>query len=681
MPSSHVKTALVQLKKRFEEELFSSNIDNKKIITFGTCRRLVIHGCLASRQKDKETVVVGPPQAVALSPDGSPSQAAKGFAKAQKINVNQLQVLKTNKGEYLGLKKIEKGKPTQNILCQIVPQIISSLTFPKMMSWGESSFKFSRPINNLLCLFGEKLLSFTLDDLSSCNFTTGHRIYFPQKIRVKSFLEYKKTLKKKKVVINQEERRKMILDQIEKKLNPLNAQLHMDEALLEQLTYDVEHPFVFLGSFPEEYLDLPLEILSTAMKEGQKLFSVVKGKKQQPFFLGVADAYQDFKSLIRKGNERVIKARLEDAKFFWEQDLKISLGKRAKNLNHIIFQEELGTYEDKVLRLKKIASYLADKFDVKEEKKQIIQSAELCKLDLLTEMVREFSSLQGKVGGLYAKEEGYPPSVWKAIYEHYQPLGLDDASPTTLSGALLSIADKLDSIIGTVGVGIEVTGSKDPFGLRRNAHGVCKVILDNKLCFSFPRLVDKILKTYGESLDKPKEEVKNYCQNFFINRLRYIYESRGYRYDLVKAALKAGIDNIYYSFLRLKVLDALKTSPNFEHMIIIAKRVNNIIQNQPDYELNSDLLHEKEERELYTTFTIIKKNILPMISEGDFAQAQRIILRMRSSINNFFDHVLVMDEDKRIRRNRLALLQQISKLLLKMADYSQVVIEGQNKSN
>ena len=421
---------------------------------------------------------------------------------------------------------------------------------------------------------------------------------------------------------------------------------------------------------------MPLEVLSTAMREGQSLFSVVRGKKQLPFFLGVADSYHDRKDLIRKGNERVLKARLEDANFFWEQDLKISLRKRMRELEHIIFQERLGNYEDKTYRLKKIAAYVLDKLDEKKRKKDIVQAAELSKLDLLTEMVREFPALQGKVGALYAREEGYPSVIWKAIYEHYQPLSLDQDSPHSLLGAVLSLADKLDSIIGAVGIGIQVTGSKDPFGLRRNAHGVCKIILDKKISVSFSRLLDKVIHTYGERIELSKDEIKKYCFEFFLNRLQFIYERKGYRYDLVKAALGAADDNIYHSYLRIKTLDSLKESSHFEPMILIAKRVNNILRDQPRYKINPELFTEKDEKELHTTYVIIKKNVLPLIIRGDFYRAQRFIFRLRPVINSFFDNILVMTDEKRIRRNRLALLQGISELLSLVADYSKVVVEG-----
>ena len=681
MPASHIKSALSQLQERFQEELTDENVAVYRLQTHGTCRRLVVRGDFAPSQKNKEEEVIGPPTAIAFLPEGKPTPAALGFAKAQNVSLDELEVIKTDRGEYLGLRRIEKGLPTQDILIEIVPRIISSLSFPKMMRWGENPFRFSRPIKNILCLFGQRTLSFSMGKVKTFDFTWGHKIFSPRKIKVKDYNEYESALKQNKVIVEERERQKMILNQAKKKLASLQAQLLTDEELLEKLTYDVEYPCVFLGSFPKVYLRLPMEILSTAMKEGQNLLTVVRGKRQLSRFVGVADNFQDPENLIRKGNERVLKARLEDAKFFWQQDMKTLLRDKASQLKHILFQEKLGSFEDKTKRLKKIVAYLGNKIGDKKIKKEMMLAAELSKVDLITEMVREFPSLQGKVGGLYAKEEGYPSSVWKAIYEQYQPLSLEEEPPSSLSGAILSVADKMDSIVGALGIGIEVTGSKDPFGLRRNAHGVCKVILEKKFSFSFSRLLDKVTKSYGDRLILPKDEIKNDCLGFFQNRLQYIYEREGYSYDLIKAALGAGMDDIYHSYLRLKSLDSLKDSSHFEPMILIAKRVNNILRDQPKYRINPDLFTEKEEKELYTTFSIIKKNVLPLLAEGDYLRAQRFIFRMRSVINSFFDNVLVMAEEKRVRRNRIALLQGISHLFLQIADYSQVVVEGQNRSN
>jgi glycyl-tRNA synthetase beta chain len=681
MPPHHVESALVQIEKILAEELIAYGlVDGKnnpgKIRTFGTCRRLVVLGDFAEKQWDKEEVLVGPPLSVAFAADGSPTQAAKGFARSQGVSIDRLERIRTEKGDYAAVKKREPGKPARDILPQILPRMISALSFPKMMRWGDSPFKFSRPITNVMCLFGGECLPFSIAGIEATDLTSGHKIHCPQSQKIGSFSEYLAFLKKHEVIVDPVERKKMILKQAGKKLAVLEGKLYPDDQLLNKLTYDVEFPYVFLGNIPQVYLQLPLEVLSTAMREGQRLFSVIRGKKQLPHFIGVADSSGDPRSLIRKGNERVLKARLEDAKFFWEQDLKTRLKDKSRKLDHVVYQEQLGSYRDKVDRLKKIVAYLAERLDAKEEKKWAVEASELCKADLVTEMVREFPSLQGKIGGLYAKDEGFPASVYRAIYEHYQPLSLEDPSPSTLTGAILSIADKLDAIVGAVGVGIEVSGSKDPFGVRRNAQGVCKIILEEKLSFSFSRLLDKTVKTYGEKLIKSRDEIKAYVINFFLSRLQFIFENQGYRYDLVKASLAPGIDNIYHASLRLKTLDSLEDSPQFEPMILIAKRVNNILRGQPKYKVNESLLQNKQERELHTMFSILKNNVSPLILSGDFARAQRMIFRLRSTINNFFDQVLVMAEDKRLRRNRLAILQEISQLLGQIADYSLVVIQG-----
>jgi glycyl-tRNA synthetase beta chain len=677
MPVSHVRPALDDLREKFKRELAAANIPVKDLRTFSTCRRLVIFADLAGGQEDREALVTGPPKAAAFAPDGTPTAATLGFARSKGIDIGQLEVIKTERGEYIGFRKIEKGKSAADILGRIIPQTLGTLSFPKMMRWGEGQFRFSRPVRNIFCLLGGASLTFEMDGLVSRDSTTGHKIHAPEEIRPKTFQEYQGTLREKMVIVDAEERKKIILNQVDALLAPLKAQLYPDSELLEKLCNDVEYPYVFIGSFPEQYLTLPLEILSTAMREGQKLFSIVKGRKQIPHFLGVADAPADAKGFIQAGNERVLKARLEDAKFFWEQDTKTGLKKRAPALKHVLFQEKLGTYDDKVQRLRKIVSYICHKVEESDIEKDVVQAAELCKADLVTDMVREFPSLQGRVGGLYVKAEGLPATVAQTIYEHYQPVSLEDEPPSSMGGAILSIADKMDSVVGVIGIGVQTTGSSDPFGLRRNAQGVCKIILDKKLNFSFPRLLEKVLSVYGDKIKRPKEEILRLCLEFFLGRLRSIYERMGFRYDLINASLGTGLDNMYHSYLRLKALDGLKTSPQFEPFILMAKRVNNILTGQPAGSLNADAFVEKDERELFATFSIVKENAIPMIAKGDFGQAQKMVFRLQPCLNNFFDHVLVMTDDSRLRKNRLALLHAISKILGQMADYSQVVVEGE----
>ncbi len=677
LPASHVRGALSQLKEKIGREVRAAGAGVGRLETYGTPRRLVVSADFDEKLEDTEDVVTGPPKSVGIGADGQYTQAAKGFARSQGVMESALEVIRTAKGEYLGIRKTTQGRAVSVILTEIIPRVLASLTFSKTMRWGEGVFRFSRPIHGLLCVFGGHPLDVSFGGLRAVDWTWGHRIHGPEKVEARSFEAYREGLLRRAVMVDPGERRKAILDRIEAVLRPLGAEIHPDRDLLEELVFNVEYPLVVTGDFPEQFLALPLDVLAVAMRAGQKLFSVVKQGKQLPSFIGIADAREDSKGHIRKGNERVLKARLEDARFFWEQDRKVALADRAKGLKNVLFQEKLGSTEDKCQRLKKIVVYLSERTGDSKIRQDLVEAAGLCKADLLTEMVKEFPSLQGRMGGLYAREEGYPAVVHRAIYEHYRPLGLDDESPSTPGGAILSIADKMDSVVGVIGLGIEVSGSSDPFGLRRNAHGILKVILDRNLDFSFNRLLNKAISCYGERLPTGKAVIRSSCLEFFEGRVRFILEKKGFRYDLVAAALGPGIDRVRHSLLRAEALDSLKASPQFEPFILMARRVNNILRAQPPCRLNPDLFREKEERELYSSFTIIRDNALRMIAKGDFGRAQGIIFKLQPGLNTFFDRILVMAEDIPLRRNRLGLLQAIRKLLAEMADYSQVVLEGE----
>jgi glycyl-tRNA synthetase beta chain len=680
MPAAHIKAGLNQLKDRIYQEIKSHALLKKEgedaIKTYGTCRRLIIQAQTASSQQDRRETIIGPPQKIAFDEDGKPTRAAEGFARSQKVRVEDLEVVKDKKGTYAAVKKTIKGEKATDLIAKFMPRVIASLSFPKMMRWGSGKFRFSRPVKSILCLCDGQVVSFKAAGIKSTGETVGHKLFSAEKITPESFNEYKKLLEDNLVLIDYKDRRQRILKQAGKVLEEKGYQIYPDEQLLEKLSFDVEYPYIIAGEFPDEYLKLPLDVLSTAMKVGQSLFSVVKETRQIPMFIGVTDACPDTQSLVKNGNERVLLARLEDARFFWEQDMKTPLQKRAQELEKIIFQEKLGSYADKAGRIKQIVSYLSNKISVRE-KAFLKQAAELCKVDLLTELVREFPSLQGKAGGLYAREQGCNEAVWKAVYDHYKPVNIDDSVPSSLNGALLSLADKLDSIVGVLGIGIEISGSKDPFGLRRDAQGICLIALEHELDFSFPLLINKVISLHGKHLSRDKKALNAVISDFFKSRLEYVFEKRGYRYDLINAALGAGLDNIYHTFLRLEALQTIKSEPGFISLIQTAKRVNNILKEQPSRKLNPDLLAAKEERELHTTYSILRENISALLKHGRYDKAQRMILKIQPVVDKFFDEVLVMDKDVRIRNNRMALLQELSRLFIQIADYSQIVIEGE----
>lgn len=679
LPSSHVRSALSQLQEKLRQELQLARIGIKSLRTLGTCRRLVVLARLEASQPDEEEVVTGPPRQVAVQADGSYTPAALGFARSQGVQLTDLEVIKTTRGEYLGFRRRKRGRPTGEILSEILPAIIGSLSFPKNMRWADKNFRFSRPIKNLLCLFDGRIVPLEISGLKSTDRTTGHFIQAPVEFQVANFEEYRQRLLDHLVVIEPDERKHIIQQQFQEKLAGLGAEVYPDEPLLERLLWNVECPLVIMGSFPESYLELPLEVLSTAMREGQKLFSVVKGNKQLPYFLGIADSPADPRGFIKAGNERVLKARLEDARFFWKNDLKVNLAERATQLKNVVFQEKLGSYDDKVQRLQKLVAYLADRLELRKEKKDLMEAARLCKADLLTDMVREFPELQGKMGGLYSREQGWPETVSRAIYEHYLPAGLDDPVPASTAGAVLSLADKIDTVVGVFGVGVSISGSSDPFGLRRQALAICQIILEKKFYLSLSRLLDRSISLLQDRLAVSRENLKKTVLEFIEGRLRYIFEKKNYRYDLINAALAPGLDNLVQVEARLKALSELRESPNFEPFILMVKRVKNIVKEPPRARLNSALLKEKEEKELYSALKIIKKNVEEMVVRNDFASAQMMIFRLQVPLAGFFDRVLVMAEDKKIRNNRLALLSQILALTAELADYSQVVVESDSR--
>jgi glycyl-tRNA synthetase beta chain len=679
LPAAHVRTGLEQIEEALAADLQRAGLlAGRGVETFGTCRRLVARADIAPRQPDREEKIIGPPKSAAFKPDGTPTPAAQGFARSRGLDVARLEVYETERGSYVGFTRTEEGRAATDVLPEILSRVAGGLSFPKMMRWADNPFRFSRPVANLLCLVDGRPVFFEACGLKSSDHTLGHKILFPgRKIFPRSFEDYRISLQAAAVIVEPAVRRGMIEEGMRGLLEPLGAVVLPDAGLLEKLVYDVEHPHVFLGAFDEDYLRLPLEVLSTAMREGQRLFSVVKAGRQLPLFVGVADVQRDGRGLVLRGNERVLKARLKDAEFFWKADLKVPLEERSRGLERVVFQEKLGSYAEKALRVKKLVSYICGKVDAGRMKKDAALAAELCKADLLTDMVREFSSLQGRMGGLLAERQGLGEFVSRAIYEHYQPAGLEDAPPATVQGAVLSLADKLDSIAGVMGLGIQSSGSSDPFGLRRNAHGACKVILDRKWPLSLGRLVDMALSGYGAKLSRPAAETRKAILDFFAGRLRFMFEREGHRYDLINAALGAGTDNVQFARLRLDALNELRSSAQFEPFILMAKRVNNILRGQPACRADAGLLRDREEKALWDVFGMVKDNAVSMCARGEFVPAQKLVFRLQPALNAFFDAVLVMAEEKKLRCNRLGLLQAISRLLLQVADYGQVVVEGE----
>ncbi len=674
MPFHHVRDALPPLSSAIRKILEESKISFEEIKEIGTLRRLAIYvKNIALEEIPEEEVIIGPPLQIALNKEGKPTEALLGFLKAKNANLNDIEYLDTDKGTYVCIKKIKEAKSTEEIFQEKLPDAILSLCFPKTIRWG-GTIRFARPIRNLLCLLDGKIVNFSLGNISSSNFTFGHRIWGKDKIQISLPEEYLPKLRENYVVVEPEERKNIILREMEKIEERVSGKAEYDRETLDYWVYSVEFPYIFLGTFNEEHLSLPQEIIGYVIGKSQKFFPILSEEGNYlPFFIGIADSADDLKGYILKGAERVINARLIDARFFWEKDRETPFEARWQDLSKLIYHEKLGTYLDKSQRITALAEHLAEKVFI-QDKDSIRMASQYCKVDLVTEMVKEFPALQGIMGGIYLKEEGYPESVWRAVYEHYKPLSLDDHPPSTIEGAIISICDKLDHVVGAFVAGIEFSGSSDPFALRKAGLGLCKTILYHKMSISINDLVEASIKNFMDIFTEDPITLKEKVLSFLDERLEFIFQDwMKYRLDLVRAVFASGAENIHHLYLKLKAIDAIKETPLLKALVFAHKRIKNIIAGQPFAVINQSLFTQKQERELWEIYKEFERDAERFYKDENFEAILELILQIEPFVNKFFDNVLVMVEDMEVRKNRLALLSAINSLILILADFSQII--------
>ena len=667
IPADLISPALEQLRSGFEGVLTESSVSWSSMATYSSPRRLaiLIEG-LPEQQPTREEQVVGPPASRGLDSEGQPSQAAKGFARSQGIDVNRLESIETERGLYLGFNRQVEGQAVRDILGNNLEAMVRSLSWPRSMYWTESRFRFIRPLRWYVALWDQTVVPFELEGLRAGNLTRGHRFLGKQAIPIASADQYLERLREGFVLVDAREREERVLKELESQV-PDGLSVLEDAALLRTITQLNEYPSVLCGRFDETFLEIPKEVLVTVMRYHQKYFSVVNEAGEiQPCFLTVVNTSGDPEGRIRQGHERVLKARLEDAAFFWESDQKEPLQERAEQLDQVLFQEGLGSYKDKAQRLRTLCAQLHPDSDLET-------AAWLCKADLTTEMVRELSELQGIMGGLYARREGHPEEVWKPILEQYRPASLEDDPPSTLGGAVLSLADKLDTVVGCFSVDIVPKGSGDPFGLRRQALGLVKILFDFKLDYSLEQLVDTALKLFVS--EKPAEKTRKEVLSFLVQRVRYVFQNKGLPYDVMNAVLAVEGDTVYRTYERAIALSGIRGETDFEALAAAYKRIKNILAQEIEDpgEVSVANLSEPEEIELYQTFERVQPRVLDFVSRGDFVAALKEMASMRATVDLFFDRVLVMAEEEELRKNRLRLLRRISDLLSSMADISEIV--------
>ncbi|MGQ9508515.1 MAG: glycine--tRNA ligase subunit beta [Thermodesulfobacteriota bacterium] len=674
IPAKFIPDALTGLERLIQKELETHRIEFEGIKTFGTPRRLVLFiQSVSEKQRDEEVRKVGPSKQAGLDLAGKPTSAAIGFAKSQSVPVESLEVIQTEKGEYLCAVKKEIGKSTSTLLKEILPRVILSIPFPKSMKWAEVSIRFARPIHWILCLFGGEVIPFEIGNILSGNITYGHRFLCPDPIFIRDFQSYLQETRKAFVIVDPAERKRKMEEGILREEAKVSGKVLRDEELLNEVNFLVEFPVVLCGHFDEKFLSLPKEVVIHSMMEHQRYFPLFDNQGELlPHFIFISNLPPRDEKVVIRGNERVLKARLSDAEFFFEEDMKVPPEQRIEELKRIVFQAKLGTSYEKVLRFKELASFLANRIDP-SIRDTVERVSLLCKTDLVTGMVGEFPKLQGIIGREYARLSGEKPEVYEAIFEHYLPAFAGDRLPSSPTGDLVSIADKMDTIVGSFGIGLVPTGTADPFGLRRQALGIIRIIIEKGYSISMEEVLEVSGKLLKEKMERPWEEVKQEVIEFFKVRYQNFLLDKGYPYDVIESVLSISFDDLLDLQHRVEALKRVRDEEDFQSIVIGFKRAVNILKGMnPEGGLCLYLFSQPAEKELYQAWKDVKERVDQYLNKRDYVSALLEMSRLRRPIDQFFDTVLVMVEEKEIRNNRLALLKEVVQLFLRFADFSKL---------
>ncbi|HPK23293.1 MAG TPA: glycine--tRNA ligase subunit beta [Smithella sp.] len=677
IPAGFLSKAVVDMEEIIRKSLTDKRIAFDGIKCLATPRRLVLYiADLSAKQEDQTVEKLGPAKKAAFDENGQPTKAAIGFARGQGVDVSQLETITTEKGEYLGARKTIAGQPTKDLLPDILKDFMLAIPFRKSMRWADYTLRFARPIHWILALYSGEVIPLKIEDIESGNTSCGHRFMSPAPFAVAGFEDYLNKARENFVIADPAERRKLILEEAEKSAAEVGGKLFYTDDLLETVSFIVEYPVIVRGGYEEDYLKIPKDVLTTTMISHQKYFPVVnEAGKLLPYFIAVSNTKPRDISVVAKGNERVLRARLADASFFFEEDKKVPLEDRVESLKKVVFHTLLGTSHKKVSRFRKLAVKIASK--VKPSvKKNVDRAALLAKADLESLMVGEFSELQGIMGREYALIAGEKPEIANAIYEHYLPIVAGGDLPQSDEGAIVGLADKMDTIAGFFGVGMPPTGTADPYALRRQALGIINIILSREYPLSLNFLIDESLALLKDVLKKPAEGIKKDILEFFKGRLQNQLIAQGYAYDTVDAVLSANIDELVEVIEKVKALEEFRKHPDFEPVSIAFKRVDNILKDFKGGQFDVNLLVHDAEINLFSYFDNIKPRVEKGIAEKDFAAALNKLAALRPHVDNFFDNVMVMDKDEKVRFNRQSLLAEISALFHKIADFSKIVTAG-----
>jgi len=672
IPAGFIPRALAEMETMIVRELAAARLSFGEIRTLATPRRLaLVVKDIPAVQPDAEITASGPSKKAAYDADGKPTKAAEGFARGQGVDVSALQIISTDKGDYLAVTKQEIGRPTHELLAEILPRLVANIPFKKSMRWGDLDVRFARPIHWIVALFDGIVVPFSFGNIESGTISRGHRFMANTTFPVRDFAHYQEECERHFVIVDPERRKEIIRRETHRVAIAAGGHLLPDEELLDQIVYLVEYPSAVHGTFSAEFLKVPREVLITSMRSHQRYFSIVDAEgKLLPGFITINNTLTEDPSVVVKGNQRVLRARLSDARFFFEEDQKVKLDERVEALKKVVYQQKLGTSYEKMERFRALAEGLAEKLNP-SVKTQTARAATLCKADLVSGMVGEFPEVQGIMGREYALLEGEDQAVANAIAEHYLPIQAGGELPSSDIGAFVSIADKLDTICGCFGVGLIPTGAADPYALRRATIGIISIILDKGYRLSLQSIIDQSLELLAAKLTRPQEQVAADVLEFFRGRFVNLL-ANDFATDVVDAAVSAQFADLVDVKTRIAALAEFKSHPDFEPLAGAFKRVGNIIKTGCDTPLNPALFQDPAEKGLYEAYLAARNVVDARVTSGAWLDALIEIATLRSPVDTFFDKVMVMAEDPAVRENRLALLTGIARMFEKIADFSKI---------
>lgn len=678
IPARMLEPGVRELATRVFEDLMSRGLGPREVETGFTPRRLllVLKG-VPEREPDREEQVMGPPVSAAFAPDGSPKPALTGFAKRCGLEPDQLSRVKTDKGEYLAATKKTEGRPAREVLAEIVPKVLAGISWAKTMRWGSGEGPWVRPVHGIVSVLDGEVVPFDLFGIPARDETIGHPNLSAEPFRVRGSEDYRKELAARSIEVRPAERNRVLLETMRSRAEALGGRLAEDTPLLDKLTALCEVPGVMEGSFHEDFLELPAEVLATSLRDHQSALTVEApgDGRLLPYFLTVMDRPDDPIGRTRSGNEWVVAARLADARFFYGEDRKAGLAHRAEQLGRLTFQERLGSYADKTSRLVALSGFICQQLGWDDLAVQAQAAARLLKVDLATEMVKEFTSLQGIMGGIYAREEGHPEEVWQAVYDQYMPASADDRIPRGRVGQVTGLADRIDTLVGIFGLGMIPTGSKDPFGLRRAAQAAVRIALEGGLTLDLETVAAQAALLYGDRLTRKPDQILDDLRPFLYDRVRYILGLGGFAYDEIEAGLAAGGANLPDLRSRVDAVHRVREEPGFLTVVLAAKRIVNILKDAPEAPLDEQLFTEPAERDLHAAFQGLRSEVEEAAAAGDYERCLRRVADLAPVLDRFFVEVLVMDPDPGVRRNRMALLQAIHRTVSRTARLTEVVVD------